>query len=95
LSQKQKLTNQLYLNNNNIFCETAQLNFSKVDKQQFTLFSPRIIGCFTTNQMKKPKKLKNKSFNASIYIGVLRLVKTLLMNFHNNIIGIKIIGSGK
>jgi hypothetical protein len=46
-------------------------------------------------QLKKPNKLKNINYKRNLQLGLIKLAKFFLYIFKNNIIGLKIICSGK
>merc|ERR1712159_79592 len=93
--QKQKITKQLFFNNSNISIELVKLKINRFIKHQFMLLSPSFFADFTTDQLQKPLKLKNKSFRVGLHIGIFKLINKILENFQNNIAGLKIICSGK
>ena len=59
------------------------------------LISPNLINNYINYQLQKPKQLKTKLWQKSYYLGLIEIARFFLSRFKHNIIGIKIICSGK
>lgn len=102
LKNQKKYLSNLFLKETVILPDITDLLFNKNKvaffnfiKKKFLLFSPRIITYFTIKQLKKTNKFKSKNFSKSLQLGLLKLTRRFLVLFKNNLIGIKIICSGK
>jgi len=96
----------LYLNtlNSYYYFSDLFLNKYKKNKKGFlyfdhkfsSFFSPKILTFSIVEQIKRyNNKLKSKNFSFGLNIGIAKLVNKLLAKYKKNIVGIKIICSGK
>lgn len=69
--------------------------FDFILKNQFHLFTPSIILSFVSKQIEKPNKLKNKLFIKNLQFGLFMLINNLLFINKHDIVGIKLMISGK
>jgi hypothetical protein len=74
---------------------TKRYFIERIAYNQFLILSPEILTNFTVAQLKKPNKLKNINYKRNLQLGLIKLAKFFLYIFKNNIIGLKIICSGK
>jgi hypothetical protein len=74
-----------------------QKKFNRLKSKPFLFLSPKIITEFTKIQMSQFEclKLKQNKFSKNIQVNIMNLIKLLLIEFQHNLLGLKIICSGK
>ena len=92
----------LFLNNSktkylmsDLFFNKNQNSLSEVTDKHFTLLSPKLISKYITNQLNRMTPLKRLTFRTNLNNGILKFSYQILNRFKNNIVGLKIICSGK
>lgn len=86
LLQKMSLLKWLFLNRKSLLLTLIKTK---------TIITPSVLKEFIKNQIKNPLKLKNKNFSKSINLGILKLLKNFLGIYKSNVIGLKILYTGK
>jgi len=87
-SKTKHLMSDLFFNKN-------QKSLSEVTDNHFTLLNPKLISRYLTNQLNRMTALKRSSFRSNLNNGILKFSYQILNRFKNNIVGLKIICSGK
>ena len=100
-SEKQSFK-KLFLSNKNtrytfsdMFFDKREKNYTKITNKHFLALAPKIITNYVTNQLNKKGNLKRLSFATNLNLGIILFSRQLLKRFQNNIIGLKIVCSGK
>lgn len=78
-----------------LFFNKNQKSLSEVTDNHFTLLNPKLISRYLTNQLNRMTALKRSSFRSNLNNGILKFSYQILNRFKNNIVGLKIICSGK
>jgi len=99
VNNQNKLTLAFGNNSRNFF---ADHNFSQkksvissLKRFNMLLLSPKIITNFVAQQLERSNPYKSNTFKRSLNIGLLKLVKYLSKNYKENLLGVKVICSGK
>jgi len=94
--------NSLYLNTlttkylmSDLFFNKSLNSLSNMSDKQFFLINPKLFSKYITNQLNRITALKRSSFKSNLNSGILKFSYQLLRRFQENIIGLKIICSGK
>jgi hypothetical protein len=78
-----------------MFFDKREKNYTKITNKHFLALAPKIITNYVTNQLNKKGNLKRLSFATNLNLGIILFSRQLLKRFQNNIIGLKIVCSGK
>jgi hypothetical protein len=78
-----------------IFFNKHVKNYTKIANEQFLVLAPKIITNYITNQLNKKGILKRSSFATNLNLGIILFCRQLLKRIQNNIVGLKIVCSGK
>jgi hypothetical protein len=102
IQNEEKKINDLLLNSSkknfifsDFFFNKRLGHFKRLTNEQFLLLTPKLIANYITNQLKKKRILEQQQFKASLNVGILSFSQALLKQLQKNIIGLKIICSGK
>jgi len=79
----------------NLFLQNAKKKRPSLSKNHFLLLSPTFFTQFIINELKQSKKTQTLNLTRNLQTGILKLVTRFLLLFKRNILGIKIIFSGK
>jgi len=78
-----------------LFFNKNSNNYKRLTNNQFVILTPKLIANYVANQIKKKRVLNHPQFMVNLNIGILNFSHILLKQFQKNIIGLKIICSGK
>ena len=82
-------------NLSDFFFNLRKESFNKITRKRFIMLAPKIITAYVINQLNKNGILKRSSFKNNLNVGILAFSYQLLTRLQNNILGIKIVCSGK
>jgi len=78
-----------------LFFNKNQNSLSEIADKHFIFLNPKLLSKYITNQLNRMSDLKRSSFRSNLNNGILKFSYQLLRRFQKNIIGLKIICSGK
>jgi len=89
------LLHRSFLSKHNFLINLSIYNTIKIARAKFMIVSPNLINNYINYQLQKPKQFKSKLWQKSYYLALVEITRFFLARFKHNIIGIKIICSGK
>tara|TARA_B110000444_G_C18828030_1_gene591463 strand:- start:227 stop:778 length:552 start_codon:yes stop_codon:yes gene_type:complete len=90
-----KLYHQLESLTLNVFAQKNKKDKKAPISSFFSTVSCNLICEYIADQLKKPVRLRNKSFTKNINIGLMELTNKIIKENKENILGLKIICSGR